>query len=258
VARVQVMSASAYDLAEYEETGVLDPVIRVRGELPAGTQPFGVNRVYKGAQGMYEEVLVLADPDGIVLWESQPRRIELRGQMFEDLFRRQVRERIEVASTREHALGFLIDGEVVGRIPVFIDAPDSATAAGVVLDAAEVALKKGSIVWLSIPQRDGSTVQRPAWYVQQGQKLFVVKGGAEQELPGLEDAREVTLHVKSKDVKAAIGEYRAAVRVVTDAEEFERIAGLGMGTRLNLKDGEGALQRWKDTCTVVELTPTGG
>jgi hypothetical protein len=257
VARVKVMSASAYDLAEFEETGVLDPVVRVRGELPGHTEPFGINRVYKGAQGTYEEVLVVADPDGVVLWESEPRRLELRGQMFEDLFRRQVRQRIPISSHREHSLGFLMDGQVVGRIPFFIDAPESALAAGVVMEAAETALKKGSIVWLSIPQRDGSTLQRPAWYVQQGQKLFVVKGGEEQQLPGLEDASVVTLHVKSKDVKAAIGEMQAAVRVVTDADEFERIAALGMGTRLNLRDGEGALQRWKDTCTVVELTPTG-
>jgi hypothetical protein len=98
---------------------------------------------------------------------------------------------------------------------------------------------------------------RPAWYVQQGQKLFVVKGEGEQELPGPRVGATVTLTVKSKDVKAAIGSLPCAVRVVTDEAEFERIAGLGMGTRLNLRDGEAALQRWKDTATIVELTPQG-
>jgi hypothetical protein len=255
VARVQVMSASAYDLASFEQTGLVDPVLRVLGELPAAAEPFGINRVYKGAQGMYEETMVLADPDGLVLWESAPRRIELRGQMFEDLFRRTIRDRIELSSTREHTLVLYLDGEISARIPVFVDAPESASAAGVLLEAAETALKKGSICWLTIPQRDGSQVSRPAWYVQQGQKLFVVKGGEEQELPGLEDASEVTVTVKSKDVKAMIGQLPAAVRVVTDEDEFERIASLGLGTRLNLRDGEAALDRWKATCTVVELTP---
>ncbi len=255
MARVKVMSASAFDLASFEQTGVLDPVVRVFGELPAHTQPFGVNRVYKGAQGRYEEVLAIADPDGLVVWESEPRMLELRGEMFEDLFRRTVRDDIELASTRDHTLVLYLDGQLVGRIPVFVDAPESATAAGVLLEAAEVALKKGSICWVSIPQRDGSILSRPAWYVQQGQKLFLVKGGDEQQLPGLEHAGEVTLTVKSKDVKAMIGSMPAAVRVVTDEEEFDRIASLGLGTRLNLPDGEGALERWRRTCTVVELTP---
>ena len=255
MSRVQLMSAMAYDVESYESTGVADPVIRVLGELPSGSQPFGITRVYKGSQGMYEEVLAIADPDGVIVWESAPRLIELRGQMFEDLFRRTVTDRIDITSTREHTLVFYLDGQIVGRVPVFIDAPESVRAAGVLMEAAETALKKGSICWLTIPQADGTALSRPAWYVQQGQKLFVVKGEAEQELPGLEHARQVTLTVKSKDVKATIGDMPADVRVVTDAAEFERIAAMGLGTRLNLTDGEAAMDRWKATCTIVELTP---
>jgi hypothetical protein len=85
----------------------------------------------------------------------------------------------------------------------------------------------------------------------------VVKGEGEQELPGLESAATVELTVKSKDVKATIGTLVADVRRVTDEAEFERIAALGLGTRLNLPDGDGALARWKDTATIVELSPRG-
>jgi hypothetical protein len=177
--------------------------------------------------------------------------------MFEDLFRQEVHERVEISSIREHTLAFYLDGQLAARVPVFIDAPESVQAAGVLLEASEAALKKGAICWLTIPQRAGPALQRPAWYVQQGQKLFVLKGPGEQQLPGLEHAAEVTLTVKSKDVKATIGAMPATVRVVTDDAEFERIATMGMGTRLNLQDGEAALQRWKDTCTLVELTPRG-
>lgn len=257
MSRVSVMSALAYDIDTYESTAVADPVIRIDGSLPGRSRPFGVNRVYKGSQGMYEEVLVLADPDGTVIWESEPRVIELRGQMFEDLFRRTVTDRIDIGSSREHTLVLYLDGRIAGQVPVFIDAPQDVRSAGVLMDAAETALKKGSILWVTIPQQDGARLSRPAWYVQQGQKLFVLKGGSEQELPGLEHASSVTLTVKSKDIKATIGEMVADVRVVTDDEEFERIAGMGLGNRLNLKDGEHALQRWKDTCTLVELTPRG-
>jgi hypothetical protein len=255
MSRVKLMSAVAFDLDTFESSGVADPVIRVLGELPATAQPFGINRVYKGPQGVYEEVLALADPDGTIIWESQPRVLELRGMMFEDLFRREVRDGFPITSLGEHTLVFYLDGRIAGRIPVFIDAPESVQGAGVLLDAAETALKKGSICWLTIPQLDGGEVVRPAWYVQQGQKLFVLKGEGEQQLPGLEAAPSVTLTVKSKDVKATIGTMPCDVRVVTDAAEFERIAGMGLGTRLNLPDGDGALQRWTDTATIVELTP---
>jgi len=257
MSRVKLLSGMAYDLDTYAETGAADPVLRVLGELPAAAQPFALNRVYKGPQGVYEEVAVIADPDGEVLWESAPRVRELRGEMFEDLFRQEVRDPITITSPGEHTLALYLDGQLIARIPVFIEAPESVRASGVLLEAAEVALKKGSICWLTIPQRDGVPLTRPAWYVQQGTTLFVLKGGDEQELPGLEHAREVTLTVKSKDVKAALGAMPAAVRVVTDDAEFERVATMGLGTRLNLRDGEAALQRWKDTCTLVELTPRG-
>ena len=252
---VKLMSAMAYDIETREATGVPDPVLVVRGELPATARRFGIHRVYKGAQGVYEEVLVLADPDGYVLWESPPRNIELRGEMFEDLFRRVVEERIEITSTGEHSLGFYLDGRLVGTVPVFIEAPDSARHAGVLLEASEAALKKGSIVWVTIPQQDGTTVSRPAWYVQQGGKLFMLTGENEQHLPNIEHCDVVRLTVKSKDIRASIGEMDADVRVVEDADEFERVAGLGLGERLNLPDGQDALQRWVDTCRMVELTP---
>lgn len=258
MSRVNLMSAIAYDLASYEATGVADPVIQVLGELPSRSQPFGISRVYKGPQGWYEEAVVLADPDGTIIWESTPRLIELRGQMYEDLFRSTVKKPIDIESAAEHTVVFYLDGRIAGRIPAFIDAPESVKSAGAFLDAAETALKKGSICWLEIPQANGATLTRPAWYVQQGSSLFVLKGPNEQELPGLEQASAVTLTVKSKDVNATIGSVRADVRVVSDSEEFERIATMGLGTRLNLPDGEAALERWKNDCLLVELSPHAG
>ena len=257
MARVKLMSAMAYDREGFEAEGVADPVLRIQGEFPAPARPFNVHRVYKGAQGVYEESMLLLDPDGLVIWERGPNLVELRGMMFEDLFRNEVRAHVSIESPGEHALVFLLDGAEAGRIPVFIDAPQSVRSAGVLPQATDAALKKGSILWLTIPQLDGTRLSRPAWYVQQGPKVFVVKGGHEQELPNLENCDVVTMHVKSKDIKASIGELPASVRVIENSsDEFERVATLGMGARLNRPDGEGALERWRDECTVVELTPT--
>lgn len=254
---VKLMSAMAADVETRERTGVPDPVLVVRGELPGHARPFDLHRVYQGAQGVYEEVVVIADPDDYVIWETEPRNVELRGQMFEDLFRRRVSDPIPISSTGEHSLGFYLDGGLVGRVPVFIEAPDSARHAGVLMEASEQALKKGSILWVEIPQPDGSIATRPAWYVQQGQRLFVLTGEGEQQLPNIDRVDVVRMHVRSKEVRSLIGEMDADVRVVDDAEEFERIATLGLGERLNLPDGQDALGRWKDTCTMVELAPRG-
>ncbi len=256
---VELLSAMAYDLQTFEEQGYPDPSLKVLGELPARARRFGINRVYQGAQGRYEESLLILDPDNVVVWQRPWRFIELRGQMFEDLFRNQFpSDEVEISSPGEHTLVFLIDGAEVGRIPLFIDAPESASALGVTVNAAETALKKGSIMWVSIPQPDGSVATRPAWYVQQGRKVFVIKGPKEQELPHLEDHRQVEVTVKSKEVKATLGVMTADVRVVAnDSDEFTSIATQGMGTRLNLQDGEAALERWRETCTMVELTLLG-
>lgn len=252
---VELLSAMAYDLETFEEQGYPDPVLKVPGELPARARPFGINRVYQAAQGRYEESILILDEDDVVVWQRPWRYVEMRGEMYEDLFRSQVGREVEIASSGEHQMVFLVDGTEVGRIPLFVDAGQSARAMGVSADVAESALKKGSIVWVSIPQPDGSIATRPAWYVQQGRKLFMIKGGDEQQLPNLERNDVVELTVKSKDVKAAIAVLKADVRQVpNDSDEFEKIATQGMGTRLNLKDGDGALQRWKDTCTMVELT----
>ena len=257
VQAVKVLSAVAFDAAHFDETGRADPAVRVLAELPAQTEPFRVNRVYKGAHGRYEEVVALADPSGTVIWESDPRLVQLRGEMYEDLFRLEVDTPVTITDAGEHTLLLYLDGQLVGRVPVFVDAPRSLVASGATMDAVETALKKGSIVWLNIPQPKGAVAQRPAWYVQDGRTLYVIKGGSEQELPGLEDNDQVTVVVKSKDVTATIAELPAGVRVVTDDEEFERIATLGMGTRLNLTDGQDALERWRRECVMVHLTPLG-
>jgi hypothetical protein len=257
VQAVKVLSAVAFDAAHFDATGQADPAVKVLAELPAATEPFNINRVYKGAHGRYEEVLAIADPSGTIVWESDSRILQLRGEMYEDLFRLRVDASIPIADAGEHTLLLYLDGQLVGRVPLFVDAPRSLVASGATMDAVETALKKGSIVWLDIPQPGGEVVQRPAWYVQEGRTLYVIKGGTEQELPGLERTQRVTVTVKSKDIKATIAELSAGVRIVDDEAEFERIATLGMGTRLNLVGGQDALERWRSECVMVHLTPLG-
>ena len=136
---VELLSAMAYDLETFEEQGYPDPVLKVPGELPARARPFGINRVYQAAQGRYEESILILDEDDVVVWQRPWRYVEMRGEMYEDLFRSQVGREVEIASSGEHQMVFLVDGTEVGRIPLFVDAGQSARAMGVSADVAESA-----------------------------------------------------------------------------------------------------------------------
>ncbi len=254
---VEVLSALVFDHESWDrDSGTVDPVIVARGELPGRARPFVVDRIYRGPQGYYDESFVLLGPDGSEVYHHPYARLTLRGEMFEDRYRDVVRDRVTVSSADEHRLLLLVNDREVGRIPVFVDAPESATAAGVLGDALDATLKKSAIIWLDIPQPDGGRLRRPAWFVYQAGKVYLLTGPDEQELTNIDSAAEVTLIARSKEDRSRIATVPASVRVVErDSDEWERIAHLGLGTRLNLPDGDAALDRWRTTCTMVELTP---
>lgn len=257
MSRVKLLSAMAFDQATYEETGGADPVIRVRGELPAVAQPFGVHRVYKGPQGSYEEAILLLDAEGLVIWERPYRLIELRGEMFEDRFLNSYKTDAKVMSSEEHTMVFLIDGGEVARVPVFIDAPESIRSGGVIDEAMKKSFQKGALLWLTIPQKDGSVAHRGTWYVFDADSIYVIFGGeGEQQLPNLEACEAVDVHIKSKDIHATIATVEADVTLVdNDSDEFAKIATAALGERLNAPDGRAAAERWRETCRMAKLTP---
>lgn len=256
MARVKLLGAVAFDRATLAEQGITDPALVVLGELPGAARPFSIRRLYQGPQGSYEESFLLLDPDGVVIHERPYRYIELSGEMFEDQFEDTVRSDVTIEQSGEHQLVFLIDGGEVGRIPVFIEAPESLAASGALDDALAASLKKSAVVWLDIPQPDGSDVRRPAWYVYDAGKVHVLTGPGEQDLTGIGAVDEVRMTVKSKDLRAEVGEVPASVEVIDNgSEEFSRIGELGLGVRLNSPDGPAALDRWRETCTMVALTP---
>ncbi|HEX2027994.1 MAG TPA: hypothetical protein VHF25_08355 [Nitriliruptorales bacterium] len=254
---VEVLSAIVYDHTTADErTGRVDPAVYLRGELPATARPFGVERMYRGPQGHYDESFAIVAPDGEVVYQHPYARITLRGEMFEDRYRDVVDEPVTFRSADEHTLVILLGEVPVARVPVFVEAPESAQAAGVVGDALAATLKKSAIIWLTIPQPGGGSVTKPAWFVYQDGKVFVLTGPGEQDLTNIAQAEEVLVTTRSAEVRAQVGRIPATVRVVDpDDETFTRIARLGIGTRLNMRDGEAAMDRWRTTCTMVELTP---
>jgi len=265
MARADLHYALAIDREIYEASQVdptlLDPVVRVEGGLPGVARPLTVIREYQGPQGAYTESFSLADHDGRELYASMVRRVELRGEMFEDRFSNTVTG-LRFADAEEHRLTFFVDGEDVGTIPVFVEAGLGGDPYVALEQAVTKTLQKSTVVWLSVPQpprrrgRPSKPHEQAAWFVQEDGKVYVLSGPGEQEIPGLAGAREVELIVRSKEVRSRIARVPSTVRVVPgDDELFERVGRTGLSRRLNLADGDRALDRWRSTCTLVELTP---
>jgi hypothetical protein len=231
--------------------------------------PFTVQRSYTGAGGWYVEVMTLLAPNGDVAWRGPERSFALRGSNKIDTFTDDVRDAI-LSSSDDHELAFLLsDGrrggwmspirlDEVARVPIsVIDAdPPSVDGAGTAVLAE--ALKKSTVVWITVPGPDGTNQQGiPAWYGLQDNKIYVLTGGSEQRIPGLAEAERAILTARSKDLQSRVTDIEASARVVPpDDPLFDKVVPILLPRRLNLRDGDAAAERWRKECTLVELTPS--
>ena len=264
MARANLHNALVLDRDIFEaskvDASLLDPVVRVDGGLPGVARPIAVVRDYQGPQGASIEYFVLADSRGRELVRSNARRIELRGQMFEDRFV-DVVSHVRLERGDEHQMTFFVNDTEVASIPVFVE---SGLGGDPVIAARETfgkALAKGAVIWITVAgagPKDRPHTQA-VWYVWTDGKVYVLDGPTEQQVPGLPQATTVTLTARSKDLRSRVSDVPASVTVVpNDSDRFDVIAKMALGRRLNLPDGDGALERWRSNCVLLELTPDFG
>lgn len=254
------LDADIYAAAQVDPS-LLDPLVRVDGGLPGVARPVTVLRAYQGPQGGYTEFFTVRDADGNELYTSPVRRIELRGEMFEDRFTSTVHG-LRIPDAREHSVAFWVDDEELGAVPVFVESGLGGDPYDALRESVVKSLQKGTIVWVSVPQppdqkgRPTPPVEQGVWYVLEGDKVYVLTGPTEQQVPNLVGSPEVELVVRSKDAGSQIARVPATTRIIApDDPLFDQIGRAGLGKRLNLPDGDGALERWRRQCSLVELTP---
>jgi hypothetical protein len=257
-----VIDREIYDASQVD-AALLDPVIRPVAGLPGVARPFVVMRAYQGPQGVYSERFVVTDRNDRERYASPERPIQLTGEMFENRFSDTLTA-VLLDDLEEHTATFYVDDEVVGSIPVFVEATYGGDPRVAVEETFNQALKKGTILWVRVPQpaprragADGKVDDtRPVWFTFDDGKVFLIVGETEQRVPGLAEASEVTLIARSKDQRSQVAAVPAAVRVIpTDDDEWDERARAALPKRLNLPDGQDALARWRERCTLVELTP---
>lgn len=119
----------------------------------------------------------------------------------------------------------------------------------------ELARKTG-VSWLRYGA--ASDPARAAWHVWFDDSLFVVSGGDEQPLPGLEDADRVEITMRSKDNGGRLLTWVAKATAVVPGEElWEPATALLAAGRLNVPDLAAAPGVWAETSRVTRLLPTG-
>ncbi|MEV4567058.1 hypothetical protein AB0K12_25095 [Nonomuraea sp. NPDC049419] len=118
--------------------------------------------------------------------------------------------------------------------------------------AVEEGAKKSGILWLALDR------PRLAWHAWHDGAVYLVSGGAEQQLPGLESLDRVRVTLRSKDNGARLAEFEATVEAVdlaaADNAAADAVAVLAK-ERLNARDTEHLAERWARESTVWRLTP---
>jgi hypothetical protein len=244
---------------------VLDPVVRTDGGIPGTARPFLVVREYQGPQGAYVERFVLRNARGDVLVRSEPIRIELSGEAFEDRFLTVLRE-VAIGDLDEHQLTFLIGEDEVGSVPVFVEPAGGGSARTAAQATFAAAVKKSTIMWVTVPERvNGRRTKvpehtQPVWFVAEGDKVYLLHGPGEQHVPGLGRTETVRLNARGKDTRSLVADVVCEVeQVPSDDERWDKIIQKAVTRRLNLGDaGDETINRWRQHCQLVELTPVFG
>lgn len=122
----------------------------------------------------------------------------------------------------------------------------------------EEACRRSSLLWVTLPGERA----RAVWHVWHADAAYVVTGGLEQQLPGVEPAAAAgvlaDVTARSKDKGGRLVTWRATVSVVAPGTPgWDEVVPVLHASRLNAPDGEAQPRRWAAESAVVRLAPTG-
>jgi hypothetical protein len=234
------------------------------GRLGTVASPFVVARTISGPGGVYIDAADVLDADGRSLgtWEKQ---FELDGESKPRELWTEIRG-LEFSHPGTYTLQYSIFDDVVGNFP-FTVAREDGPASGIVPGALDAALDKSTIAWLRIPQAHAAAKKDdvpyyaagrdwPIWYGYKDGRVYVLDGPGEQHVPGLVESGSVMLIARSKDKRSHVAEAECIIEVLPKDASWDEIArDLLLGRRLNLKDGDAAVERWKKDCEILVLAP---
>ena len=237
-----------------------------RGQI---AYPFLVIRRLSGPGGVYIDACDIIDADGKTLgsWE---RQFELDGESKPRVIETELRD-VRFPDAGTYTLQYAIFDDVIASFSFQVLNQESPVA-GIVPGPLDASLSKSTIAWLSFEEPRHIDPERPAapvvvpryeahkewsiWYGYEDGRVYVLVGPGEQPVPGLLEASSVRLIARSKDKRSEVADVECSVEVLPKDARWDQIArDLLVGRRLNLKDGDAAVDRWKKECEIVMLTP---
>jgi len=115
--------------------------------------------------------------------------------------------------------------------------------------------KKTGVSWLTYGEPAGP--ERAAWHVWLEDALYVVSGGAEQPLPGIEQTDRIAVTMRSKENGGRLLTWVAsASRVEPGDDRWGPVTAALVAGRLNLDDLATTADVWARTSVVTRLVPT--
>lgn len=120
----------------------------------------------------------------------------------------------------------------------------------------EEATRRSGLVWVR-PQ--GAERARVVWHAWHDGCAWIVVGGREQQLPGIEQASRAQVLVRSHERRGGLlVEWTAEVtRAEPGSPQWDSAVPVLHAARLNASDGEEQPRRWARESTVLRLRPTG-
>lgn len=252
----ELVYANVLDRRVYDAEGLGGQPLVYGFRVPGRPLPFVVARQWKAPQGVVVEQFELVAPSGTAFYRSPPVPRRMRGQMdlteFVDVVEDCTFEELGV-----HVASFVIDGEVQGQVEfqLVLQQPPERLPKEI-----EDALRKSDVIWAGL-QEDGRERLVPVWFAYQRGRLYVLHAtdpsSPEQRVPGLPEAPELLVVTRYKGRDTRLSRFPAAVRVIPPASpEF---AGLAAALADRRRDRHGppgeAINAWKSTCVIAELTP---
>jgi hypothetical protein len=117
--------------------------------------------------------------------------------------------------------------------------------------------KKTGVCWLRYDPGTGAPVDHPAWHAWVDGALYVVSGGAEQPLPGIDEVETVEVVMRSKENGGRLLTWVGEVSVIPPGDERWGPATTALVSgRLNLDDLATAADEWAEHSVVTRIAPT--
>jgi hypothetical protein len=230
--------------------------------------PFVCIRRVAGPSGHYLDAVEIVDANGAAI-AMRETRFELEGESVDTPIATELRD-VRFPEPGTYLAQYWVFDEVVATFP-FSVVQRASVGSGIVDGALDGALAKSTIAWISLEPdaRDvgdtGGAVKQarynaghewPIWYGYEDGLVYVLTGGGEQHVPGLTERTSVRLLARSKDKRSLVADAECTVTMLPKDDDWERIArDVLIGRRLNLRDGDGAVARWRKDCEISLLTP---